>query len=56
MSTFHGGKLKSFEFELRKLRPSDLPKPQSHDDILFAMRVIRETMADKVEQDKTTGE
>jgi hypothetical protein len=52
MSTFHGGKLKSFSDELEKLHPRP-KRQQTNEEIIAAMRAIRETMAPK--QEETNG-
>jgi hypothetical protein len=43
MTTFHGGKLASLSSELEKLRPR-AHRPQTNEEILAAMRMIRATM------------
>lgn len=44
LTAFHGGKLKSLSEELKHLNPGP-KKQQTADQIVEAMRMIRETMA-----------
>jgi hypothetical protein len=45
LSTFHGGKLRSLDDELKKLRPAQPKRQQTNEEIIATMRLIRETMA-----------